>query len=154
MTLSDDVADAAAPKTDPPPHSWRPLVLRLHFYAGVLVAPFILIAALTGGLYDMATSIDDSSTDILTSPPDGPALPLTSCVGSAQAAFTDLATAGVRRAADPTDAPGLSCRSALSEVLSGRCSWTLHRRVSATRPSAGLSAVSLAGRYAPVPQSG
>ncbi|MEV0222775.1 PepSY domain-containing protein [Streptomyces sp. NPDC050704] len=29
----------------------RPLVLRLHFYAGVLVAPFLLIAATTGLLY-------------------------------------------------------------------------------------------------------
>ncbi|MFG2500477.1 PepSY-associated TM helix domain-containing protein [Streptomyces sp. NPDC048441] len=31
--------------------SLRPLVLRLHFYAGVLIAPFLLIAATTGLLY-------------------------------------------------------------------------------------------------------
>lgn len=31
--------------------SLRPLVLRLHFYAGVLIAPFILIAATSGLLY-------------------------------------------------------------------------------------------------------
>ncbi|MGY0055219.1 PepSY-associated TM helix domain-containing protein [Streptomyces sp. LZ34] len=31
--------------------SLRPLVLRLHFYAGVLVAPFLLVAAATGLLY-------------------------------------------------------------------------------------------------------
>ncbi|WP_405922962.1 PepSY-associated TM helix domain-containing protein [Streptomyces sp. NBC_00035] len=31
--------------------SLRPLVLRLHFYAGVLVAPFLLVAAATGFLY-------------------------------------------------------------------------------------------------------
>ncbi|MGQ4389203.1 PepSY-associated TM helix domain-containing protein [Streptomyces sp. SAS_270] len=29
----------------------RPLVLRLHFYAGLLIAPFLLVAALTGCLY-------------------------------------------------------------------------------------------------------
>lgn len=29
----------------------RPLVLRLHFYAGVLIAPFLLVAAVTGLLY-------------------------------------------------------------------------------------------------------
>ncbi|AIS01819.1 PepSY-associated TM helix domain-containing protein [Streptomyces glaucescens] len=29
----------------------RPLILRLHFYAGVLVAPFLLVAAVTGLLY-------------------------------------------------------------------------------------------------------
>lgn len=31
--------------------SLRPLVLRLHFYAGLLVAPFLLVAATTGLLY-------------------------------------------------------------------------------------------------------
>jgi uncharacterized iron-regulated membrane protein len=38
----------------PSPGAWaplRPLVLRLHFYAGVLVAPFLLVAAATGFLY-------------------------------------------------------------------------------------------------------
>lgn len=44
--------------TGPPqkPHAPRrpwlpPLLLRLHFYAGILVGPFILIAAISGGLY-------------------------------------------------------------------------------------------------------
>ncbi|MCZ4515395.1 PepSY domain-containing protein [Streptomyces sp. ActVer] len=43
-------AVASSPKRGP----WsplRPLVLRLHFYAGVLVAPFLLVAATTGFLY-------------------------------------------------------------------------------------------------------
>ncbi|MGW3139376.1 PepSY-associated TM helix domain-containing protein [Streptomyces sp. NPDC001139] len=42
------------PAPAPPPGRWaplRPLVLRLHFYAGVLVAPFLLVAAVTGFLY-------------------------------------------------------------------------------------------------------
>ncbi|TQE26838.1 PepSY domain-containing protein [Streptomyces ipomoeae] len=38
--------------------SLRPLVLRLHFYAGVLVAPFLLVAALTGGLYAASFQIE------------------------------------------------------------------------------------------------
>ncbi|MFE7841379.1 PepSY-associated TM helix domain-containing protein [Streptomyces sp. NPDC057474] len=38
--------------------SLRPLVLRLHFYAGVLVAPFLLVAALTGGLYAASFTIE------------------------------------------------------------------------------------------------
>lgn len=29
----------------------RPLILRLHFYAGVFVAPFILVATVSGLLY-------------------------------------------------------------------------------------------------------
>jgi uncharacterized iron-regulated membrane protein len=36
----------------------RPIVLRLHFYAGVLVAPFILIAAITGALYAIAPTLE------------------------------------------------------------------------------------------------
>ena len=56
---ADDAADAAAvddaADRDAPARSsrsvLRPLVLRLHFYAGVLVAPFLLVAAPTGLLY-------------------------------------------------------------------------------------------------------
>ncbi|WP_435970490.1 PepSY-associated TM helix domain-containing protein [Streptomyces sp. Qhu_M48] len=39
------------------PTTWsalRPLVLRLHFYAGVLVAPFLLVAAASGLLYALS----------------------------------------------------------------------------------------------------
>ncbi|OMB98697.1 peptidase [Mycobacterium sp. NS-7484] len=45
----------------PPPvttHSLRPLLVRLHFYAGVFVGPFILIAAVTGLLYALIPQID------------------------------------------------------------------------------------------------
>ncbi|MGP3924090.1 PepSY-associated TM helix domain-containing protein [Streptomyces sp. 8N616] len=36
----------------------RPLVLRLHFYAGLLVAPFLLVAAATGLLYAASFQIE------------------------------------------------------------------------------------------------
>ncbi|MDN3026917.1 PepSY domain-containing protein [Streptomyces sp. S.PB5] len=51
-TSTDDAPKAADPT--PKPGTWaplRPLVLRLHFYAGLLVAPFLLVAAVTGLLY-------------------------------------------------------------------------------------------------------
>ncbi|MEU6140417.1 PepSY domain-containing protein [Streptomyces sp. NPDC047081] len=55
---SGEPASDEAPQADPAPApsrgpwaSLRPLVLRLHFYAGVFVAPFLLIAAVTGFLY-------------------------------------------------------------------------------------------------------
>ena len=35
-----------------------PLLRRLHFYAGVLVAPFLVIAAVTGMLYAFTPQID------------------------------------------------------------------------------------------------
>lgn len=48
--------EAPQPAAAPPPSSsrlapLRPLVLRLHFYAGIVVAPFLLVAAVTGFLY-------------------------------------------------------------------------------------------------------
>ncbi|UBH04882.1 membrane protein [Leucobacter sp. Psy1] len=51
----------------PPPSAPRPraqrgwfaaLLLRLHFFAGILVAPFILVAAISGGLYALAPSLE------------------------------------------------------------------------------------------------
>ncbi|MFF0011375.1 PepSY-associated TM helix domain-containing protein [Streptomyces sp. NPDC005374] len=51
-TTTDEAPQPAAPA--PARSSWaplRPLVLRLHFYAGVFVAPFLLVAAVTGFLY-------------------------------------------------------------------------------------------------------
>ncbi|MFF4345921.1 PepSY-associated TM helix domain-containing protein [Streptomyces sp. NPDC001530] len=51
-TTTDDSPQSVPPT--PPRGLWsplRPLVLRLHFYAGVLVAPFLLVAAATGLLY-------------------------------------------------------------------------------------------------------
>ncbi|MEU8529553.1 MULTISPECIES: PepSY-associated TM helix domain-containing protein [Streptomyces] len=47
----------AAPETSGRRSTWsalRPLVLRLHFYAGVLVAPLLLIAAVSGLLYALS----------------------------------------------------------------------------------------------------
>lgn len=37
---------------------WRPLLVRMHFYAGVLVAPFIFLACLTGAIYVFNPQID------------------------------------------------------------------------------------------------
>ncbi|AEV73598.1 putative iron-regulated membrane protein [Mycolicibacterium rhodesiae NBB3] len=43
------------------PTAWariRPLLLRLHFYAGIFIGPFVLMAALTGLLYALVPQID------------------------------------------------------------------------------------------------
>lgn len=37
---------------------WQPLLLRLHFYGGMLAGPFILIAAVTGLLYTLTPQLD------------------------------------------------------------------------------------------------
>lgn len=53
-STTTDEAPPPATTPAPSPSRWaplRPLVLRLHFYAGALVAPFLLVAAVTGFLY-------------------------------------------------------------------------------------------------------
>ncbi|MDF0528734.1 PepSY-associated TM helix domain-containing protein [Tsukamurella sp. 8F] len=37
---------------------WRPVLMRLHFYGGMLAGPFILMAALTGLLYTLTPQLD------------------------------------------------------------------------------------------------
>lgn len=55
-------SDAAANDTvTAPSTAWarvRPLLMRIHFYAGVFVGPFIVIAAFTGLLYALIPQID------------------------------------------------------------------------------------------------
>lgn len=104
MTIPDDIVEPAAPVSGPPQRRWRPLVVRLHFYAGVLIAPFILIAALTGGLYAMAPTIETVVYgDILTVEPAGESLPLDEQATAAQNAFPGLTMAGLRPAAAPDE---------------------------------------------------
>ncbi|MCW7987438.1 peptidase [Streptomyces platensis subsp. clarensis] len=56
------VESPAAPGPEPRPgRSWqgvRALLVRLHFYAGVFVAPFLLVAALTGLAYTFTPQLD------------------------------------------------------------------------------------------------
>ncbi|RPK64458.1 hypothetical protein EES43_09645 [Streptomyces sp. ADI96-02] len=54
--------DPSGPPEEIPPgrsrHGVRALLVRLHFYAGVFVAPFLLVAALTGLAYTFTPQID------------------------------------------------------------------------------------------------
>ncbi|WP_405179259.1 PepSY domain-containing protein [Nocardia sp. NBC_01377] len=107
-----DTDTAAADSPDSPasstartaPRSWRPLILRLHFYAGVLVAPFILIAAVTGGLYALSPVIEKFVyAEVLTVESTGAApLPLSQQVAAARAAYPDLAVTAVAPPASST----------------------------------------------------
>lgn len=74
----------------------RPLVLRLHFYAGVFVAPFLLVVSLTGLAYVFSPQLNDliHGEQLLASDPAAPARPL-----DEQVAAAVTAQAGPRRAA-------------------------------------------------------
>lgn len=106
MSVPEQTLDqgAAGPLVTQRRRSARPLVYRLHFYAGVLVAPFILVAAITGGLYAVAPTIERFVyDDILIVTPGGEAIPLSQQAAAAREAFPDLTLAGMRPATGPTD---------------------------------------------------
>ncbi|MFE5704936.1 PepSY-associated TM helix domain-containing protein [Rhodococcus koreensis] len=89
-------------KDPSPPYSFRPLIMRLHFYAGILVAPFLVLAAVSGGLYALAPSIEQFVyRDYLHVDSTGPAVPVTEQVHAAQQVRPDLTVAAVRPAASP-----------------------------------------------------
>ncbi|MDL9938356.1 PepSY domain-containing protein [Gordonia sp. ABSL1-1] len=95
-------SSASAPR--PTGRTWQPLIRRLHFYAGILVAPFLLVAAISGGLYAIAPTVeqvvyrDQLHTDSVGNP-----APVADQVRAAMAVRPDLALSAVRPAAEPGD---------------------------------------------------
>ncbi|PBC59800.1 peptidase [Streptomyces sp. Tue6028] len=75
----------------------RPLVLRLHFYAGVLVAPFLLVAAATGFLYAASFQAEKIVyAHELTVPAGDRELPLSEQVTAARKAHPEGTVSAVR----------------------------------------------------------
>ncbi|QBJ95256.1 PepSY domain-containing protein [Rhodococcus sp. ABRD24] len=102
--LPVDPKDQSESKDPSPPGALRRLVLRLHFYAGILVAPFLIIAAVSGGLYAVAPTIEQFVyRDYLQVESTGPAAPVSEQVEAAQAARPDLTVSAVRPASEPGD---------------------------------------------------
>lgn len=104
------------PTTERPPtrrtSTLRPLLLRLHFYAALLVAPFVLVAAITGGLYAVATPLERVvHADELSATSSGPALPVEQQVAAARAEVgDDLPLVSVRPAAPDEGGVGETTR--------------------------------------------
>ncbi|MBF5000764.1 PepSY domain-containing protein, partial [Nocardia sp. BSTN01] len=81
--------------------------MRLHFYAGLFVAPFILIAAVTGALYAVAPSIESIvNRDLLHVDSTGPARPLSEQIAAGVAAEPTLKLVAV----DPAQHAGDTTR--------------------------------------------
>lgn len=102
---ADDPTPAAQPvatSADSPPRSIRPLIMRLHFYAGILIAPFLVIATISGGLYAIAPTLEQVIyRDLLSTESTGPALPVADQVRAAQQLRPDLTVSAVRPASEP-----------------------------------------------------
>ncbi|WP_030196643.1 PepSY domain-containing protein [Streptomyces sp. NRRL S-87] len=99
---SADPDTAPAPVADPPAErppaarrrsAWsalRPLTLRMHFYAGLLIAPVLLLAAVTGTLYALSYPAEKLLyRHELTVPAGDSTRPLSAQVAAARAAHPD-----------------------------------------------------------------
>ncbi|MGW4997310.1 PepSY-associated TM helix domain-containing protein [Streptomyces hydrogenans] len=110
MTIDDpacpDTAEASAPPPRPASRgalrALRPLLLRLHFTAGLLVAPFLLVAALSGLLYALSFQAEKIVyAHELEVPVGDTVLPLDRQVGIAREANPDGTVTAVWPAAEP-----------------------------------------------------
>ncbi|MFZ2526901.1 MAG: PepSY domain-containing protein [Rhodococcus sp. (in: high G+C Gram-positive bacteria)] len=100
--LERDRPTGTVAPTDQPARSFRPLILRLHFYAGILVAPFLLIATISGGLYAITPALEQVMyRQYLHTDATGPAVPVVEQVSAARRVLPDLAVTAVRPASEP-----------------------------------------------------
>ena len=124
--MSDTLDEAPSQPRPTPPvpagraGAWRglrPLVMRLHFYVGMFVGPFILLAALTGLIYTITPQLDQLLyRDALTVPAAPTSLDLQAQVAAASAAVPDGTVTEVRPAPDPdVDDPGVLRRPGVAE---------------------------------------
>ncbi|MDQ8701377.1 PepSY domain-containing protein [Streptomyces sp. LHD-70] len=109
-----DPADLSGDQSPPRNTPWaalRPLLLRLHFYAGVLIAPFLLVAAVSGLLYSLSFQAEKIVyAHELEVPVGDKALPLSEQVDAARAAHPE----GTVTAVWPAPAEDRSTRVLLS----------------------------------------
>ena len=107
MSLSEIEPDdtvRSSPPSEQRSRGWRLLILRMHFYAGILVAPFMIVAAVTGALYAMSPTIERFVyRDVLTVEPRATTLPLSDQAGAARNVFPDLQMSGMRPQATDTE---------------------------------------------------
>lgn len=94
MTATLTPSDQAAPPQ--PRRGMQLLLVRLHFYAGILIAPFLAVAAITGLLYCLAPQVDQVAYgDLLSTSSTGERLPVSEQVAAAQAVFPDLTVSAI-----------------------------------------------------------
>ncbi|MFD4402632.1 PepSY-associated TM helix domain-containing protein [Nocardia sp. NPDC058499] len=121
MSTTDVAAarDSAAPATNtnrPGRGAFRALALRLHFYAGLFVGPFLLIAAVTGALYAISPTIESfTGRDVLYTDSEGPHRPLSEQVTAGVATRPDLTLVAVA----PAPASGETTRVLFSDPALG-----------------------------------
>lgn len=83
------------------PAALKQPLLRLHFYAGLFIAPFLLVSALTGLAYALSYPVEDALyADLKTVEAEGEPLTLARQVGAVAEAHPDWAVTAVRPASE------------------------------------------------------
>ncbi|EIC67487.1 PepSY-associated TM helix domain-containing protein [Mycobacteroides abscessus] len=105
MTYTEDRPDARESQPDTVWGRFAPIVLRLHFYAGLLVGPFLLIAALTGLAYALVGQVDAAvyRHELKVDSVGPQQLPLSQQVSVATAAQPSGTVTSIRPPANPDD---------------------------------------------------
>ncbi|WP_207554352.1 PepSY-associated TM helix domain-containing protein, partial [Mycobacteroides abscessus] len=105
MTYTEDRPDARESQSDTVWGRFAPIVLRLHFYAGLLVGPFLLIAALTGLAYALVGQVDAAvyRHELKVDSVGPQQLPLSQQVSVATAAQPSGTVTSIRPPANPDD---------------------------------------------------
>lgn len=95
----------SAVKPSPAPGALIALLHRLHFYIGLFIGPFLLVAAVSGVLYALTPQLEDHLyADALHTDSRGPQLPLAEQVAQAQRVVgADLSVGAVRPAPQAGD---------------------------------------------------
>lgn len=107
---------ASRPPGSSPRGPLRALIMRLHFYAGVFVAPFLIIAALSGALYALTPSLEEGIySHELHVPKSETSVSLEQQILAAQAVVGDQAPSEVR----PAPAPGDTTRIMFADPTLG-----------------------------------
>ena len=120
---SPEASKPSAPARPSAAATLRPLVLRLHFYAGVLVAPFLLVAALTGFLYAGSFQAEKIIyADELTVSVGDTKLPISEQVAAARKAHPQGTVAGVR------PSPAAFARALRTAVAVPAATWSSRSR--------------------------
>jgi uncharacterized iron-regulated membrane protein len=107
MSIDQSDERTAEPVAARPRLTWaaiRPLVLRLHFYAGVFIGPFLLVAGVTGLAYTWTPQLEQAVYDHELHVPAAPGVvPLEQQTAVARAAVPDGTVTGIRPGPTPTD---------------------------------------------------
>jgi uncharacterized iron-regulated membrane protein len=111
-TSSDRQRPTPDQQDQPTPSTWavlRPVVLRIHFYAGVLVAPFLAVLCLTGLAYVFSPQFNDLvyADELLVGPHAGAPRPLDEQVAAALAAHPEGTLSSINVEADPGRTTGV-----------------------------------------------